>query len=69
MTEKENAIRTLEEQLKVAKQALSAYDENHEEMTKKYGFKNDSVQKYEIGRKSYLDDIARLHNDLEIAKR
>ena len=69
MTEKENAIRTLKEQLKVAKQALLAYDENHEEMTKKYGFKSDSVQKYEIGRKTYLDAIARLHNDLEIAKR
>lgn len=69
MTEKENAIRTLEEQLEVANQALLAYDESHEKMKKKYGFDNDSEKKYKTERQAYLNEVARLHNELQIAKR
>ena len=38
-------------------------------MKKKYGFDNNSEQKYKTERQDYLNDIARLHNELQIAKR
>lgn len=73
MTEKEKAIRTLEEQLEVAKQALFAHDESHEKMLSKYEFikmfEDGSEDKYKEERQMYLSKIGRLHNDLQIAKR